>query len=263
MPWKIDRIVVMKTVFWMLLLAVTASAASPAMSPAQALEKSRQARALLDQAIEALGGEAFLNLKSEKMEGRVYSFRRDQLTGLATFVSYTRYPDQQREEYGKNKETIMVYSGDQGWEIDIHGVKPVPEEEMEFRRERRSMGAFYILRYRLQEPGILLEYAGRDLLGTQAVDVVNFIDADNRVATFYLDRLTHLPVRVTWIRRDPKTRQRIEEEEILSNYFTGQGVTAPRQITRQRHGAKIFEAFVQKVYYNLPLPDSLFVAREQ
>ena len=250
---------IMKAGFWVTLLAL----ASPALLPAQALEKSEQARALLDQSVEALGGEAFLNLKSEKMEGRVYSFRRDQLTGLATFVSYTRYPDQQREEYGKNKETIMVYSEDKGWEIDIHGVKPVPEEEMEIRRERKSMSAFYILRYRLQEPGILLEYAGRDLLGVQAVDVVNFVDADNRVVTFYLDRLTHLPVRTVWIRRDPKTRQRIEEEEILSNYFTGQGVTAPRQITRQRHGTKIFEAFVQKVQYNLPLPDSLFVASEK
>ena len=252
-----------KAVFGVILLAITSSATSLAMSPAQAQEKSERARALLDQAIAALGGEAFLNLKSEKLDGRVYSVRRDQLTGLATFVSYSRYPDEHREEYGKNKETIIVYSGDQGWEIDIHGVKPVSEEEMKIRRERESMSAFHILRYRLQEPGILLEYVGRDFLGAQAVDVVNFIDADNRVATFYLDRLTHLPARVVWIRRDPKTRERIEEEEILSNYFTGQGVTAPRQITRQRYGNKIFEAFIQNVYYNLPLPDSLFVASEK
>ncbi len=253
----------MKTIFWVILLAITSSAASPAMSPAQAQEKSERARALFDQAIEALGDEAFLNLKSEKMEGRVYSFRRDQLTGLSTFVAYTRYPDQQREEYGKNKETIMVYSEGQGWEIDIHGAKPVPEEEMNTHLERESMSAFHILRYRLGEPGILLEYAGRDFLGAQAVDVVNFIDADNRVATFYLDRLTHLPARVVWVRRDQKTRERIEEEEFLSNYFTGQGITAPRHMMRQRYGRRIFEAFVQKVYYNLPLPDSLFVASEK
>ncbi len=249
----------MKVILSLLFLAITSSAASSALAQDQA----EQGRKLLHQSIEALGGEAFLNLESAKMEGRVYSFRRDQLTGLSTFVSYTRYPDQQREEYGKNKETIIVYSGDHGWEIDIHGAKPFPPEEMKAHLERESMSAFYILRYRLGEPGILLEYAGRDFLGAQAVDVVNFIDADNRVATFYLDRLSHLPARVVWIRRDPKTRERIEEEEILSNYFTGQGVTAPRQITRQRHGRKIFEAFIQKVQYNLPLQDSLFVASEQ
>ena len=62
---------------------------------------------------------------------------------------------------------------------------------------------------------------------------------------------------------DPKTRERIEEEEFLSNYFTGQGITAPRHMMRQRYGTRIFEAFVQKVYYNLPLPDSLFVAAEE
>ncbi len=249
----------MKTVFWVILLAITASAALPAL----AQDKAEQGRKLLQQAIAALGGEAFLNLKSVKMEGRVYSFRRDQLTGLSTFVAYTRYPDQQREEYGKNKETILVYSGDQGWEIDIHGVNPLTEEEMKTHLERESMSAFHILRYRLGEPGILLEYAGRDFLGAQAVEVVNFIDAENRVATFYLDRLTHLPARVVWVRRDPKTRERIEEEEFLSNYFTGQGITAPRHMMRQRYGTRIFEAFVQKVYYNLPLPDSLFVASEQ
>ncbi len=246
-----------------LCIVIALALASSAMLPARAQDKAEQGPELLQQAIEALGGEAFLNLESAQMEGRVYSFRRDELTGLSTFVVYTRYPDQHREEYGENKETIIVYSGDQGWEIDVHGVKPLPEEEMKTHLERESMSALHILRYRLGEPGILLEYAGRDFLGVQAVDVVNFIDAENRVATFYLDRLTHLPARVVWIRRDPKTRERIEEEELLSKYFTGQGITAPRHMMRQRYGRRIFEAFVLKVQYNLPLPDSLFVASEQ
>ena len=96
----------MKAILGLLLLAITASAASPAL----AQDKAEQGRELLQQAIEALGGEAFLKLESAKMEGRVYSFRRDPLRGRSTFFRYPRYPDQQRDEYGQTKETNVVYS---------------------------------------------------------------------------------------------------------------------------------------------------------
>lgn len=228
--------------------------------PLQGEDTPSQARNLLQQAVVALGGDAFRNLQTRRIEGKLYSFSRGGLSGLADVVEYIRYPDKRREEYGKDKETVVIINGQQGWTVDIHGVKAASAEEMKDYWEAESMSAFYILRYRLDEPGSTLEYGGRDLWEHREVDRVRFIDAENRTATFFLDPQTHLPLRVAWARRDPQTRERMEEVEILFNYFTQQGVTAPRYVSRERNGTRIYEAFIREIQYNLGLADSLFTA---
>lgn len=237
--------------------------AAPAILPGQTGESARKAKELLDQAVAALGGDAFLSVKTARMEGRLYGFKQDSLSGLARVVEQVRYPDKRREEYGKDKDEIQIVNGDKGWTVDIHGAKALSAEEMKKYWEAESMSAFYILRYRLGEEGSTLESAGKDLWDFREVDLVRFIDGQNRTATFSLDRSSHLPLRVVWMHRDSKTRERIEETEILSNYFTSQGITAPRHILRQRNGSKIFEAFIQEGSYNIDLPDSLFTAPKE
>ena len=54
---------------------------SPALSPAQ--ENSRKARTLLDQAIQALGGPAYLSIQDISQEGRTYSFHHGEPNSLA------------------------------------------------------------------------------------------------------------------------------------------------------------------------------------
>ena len=232
--------------------------ALPALPQAPARESGTRARELFDQTVSALGGPAFQNLKGSRLEGRIYSFRRGDLAGFAQVVQYVRLPDQSREEYGEDKEEIQISNGDQGWTIDINGVKPLPAEEMKENRGLQSMRAFYILRYRLGEEGSIVESGGRDFWENREVDLVRFIDRENRAVTFSLDRTSHLPLRTVWVRRDPKTRERIEETEVFSNYFTRDGIAAPRRIVRERSGTRIFEAVIQDVLYHLNIPDSLF-----
>lgn len=237
-----------------LLLAVPAAAQAPAVNA----ESAAKAKELFEQAVEALGGAAFRDLKTARLEGRLYGFRQGGLTGMAQAVQYTRYPDQVRQEYGRNKEEVRIISGDKGWTIDINGVKPLTEEEMKAHRETESMSAFHILRLRLGEEGSLVEYAGREFLDNREVDLVRFIDGENRAVTFWLDRTSHLPVRSVRVFRNPQTRERIEETELFSNYFTRNGVVSPRRMVRERNGTRVFEAVIQEVYYNLPFQDSLF-----
>ncbi len=221
-------------------------------------ESAAKAQALLDQAVEALGGDAFVNVQTSYLEGRVYGFRRGDLTGLAQVVQYIRYPDQSREEYGEDKEEIHISNGDQGWMIDINGIHPVPEEEMKSRREAASMRAFYVLRYRLGEEGSIVEYVRRDLWENRNVDVVRFVDRENNAMTISLDSLTALPVRATRVYRNPQTRERIEEVETFANYFTRNGIATPRRMMRLRNGIRVFEAVIGEAQYNTPHRDSLF-----
>src|SRR5438270_12445854 len=96
-----------------MLLALALTAFVPA-AWCQTAADTISGRGLLDQAVAALGGDAFLNVKTEKLQGRVYSFRRDRLTGLAVVVEYIKYPDKRRDEYGKKKEDIEIIDGGKG-----------------------------------------------------------------------------------------------------------------------------------------------------
>lgn len=240
-----------------ILLALVGTAPAFAQMPVNA-ESEAKARKLFDRAVKALGGDAFLHVQTAQLEGRVYGFRRGDLSALAQVVEHVHYPDRFRGEYGEKKEEIQIENGDKGWDIDIHGVHPVPEEEMKTRREAAVMRCFYVLRYRLGEAGSIVEYVDRDILENREVDVVRFVDRENNAVTFSLDRSTGLPVRTVWVHRDPKTHERIEEVESFGNYFERDGVQSPRRIIRRRNGRRVFEAVIREAHFNIPQPDSLF-----
>src|SRR5579863_4528656 len=75
-----------------------AGAASPPPStaaPAQVVpqdENARKAKALLDKMIQALGGQAWLNVRDMREQGRTGSIYHDQPTGTAEFWLFWRYP---------------------------------------------------------------------------------------------------------------------------------------------------------------------------
>jgi hypothetical protein len=75
--------------------AAPASAGSPAIPVDQ--QNARKAKAILDQAIDALGGPAYMNIQSISQEGRTYSFHLGQPTSVGTvFWRFYRYPDKDR-----------------------------------------------------------------------------------------------------------------------------------------------------------------------
>lgn len=240
-------------------LCLLLSLAAPGAARAQASSQADKGRAILEAAIQALGGPAFLSARDFRAEGRAYQFDREQeLSGMARFVEYEKFPDKVRQELGKDKDIIIVFNGDQGWDKDFRGVRVYPEQEMRRIRENRLLSVEHILRYRLNEPGLTVRYAGGDIVGGRPVDLVEVTDADNRVVTIAVEQASKLPVRREWSRRNPQTRVRENEMELLSNYQKASGILTPFYSLRERDGQKMFEVFLTGGAYNLNPPDSLF-----
>lgn len=226
---------------------------------AQQAGAEEKGRAILEAAIQALGGQGFLTARDFRAEGRAYQFgREEELTGLARFVEYEKFPDQVRQELGKDKDFIIVFNGDKGWDKDLHGVREYSEEEMRRIRENRLLSVEHVLRYRLNEPGLTVRYVGGDIIGGRPVDRVEVVDAENRPVTIAVEQSSKLPVRREWSRRNPQTRVRENELEALGNYQKAGAILTPYYILRERDGQKIFELFITSSAYNLNLPDSLF-----
>src|SRR6266550_8487978 len=107
--------------FLILLILVTAAFAQNAStSPSEpvAQENSAKAKAVLDQAIQALGGDAYLNIQDLSQQGRTYSFHHGETTSTGTlFWRFVKFPDKERIEVTKQRDVASAYNGDNAYQI--------------------------------------------------------------------------------------------------------------------------------------------------
>jgi hypothetical protein len=149
----------MKLLFSILLFAAVAAAQANPTAPAIPVDQqnANKARALIDQAIEALGGNAYLNIEDMTQEGRSYSFHHGEPSGAGgLFWRMYRFPDKERIELTKKRDVAYVYNGDQGYEVTYKGVRyDEPKAVSDFIR-RRKYSLEWVLRKWLNEPGMAL-----------------------------------------------------------------------------------------------------------
>ena len=77
-------------------------------------ENARKAKAVIDQGIQALGGQTFLTIRDREQQGRGYSFHHGRPTGGGgVFWSFTEFPDKERVEITKERDIAELYVGNQ------------------------------------------------------------------------------------------------------------------------------------------------------
>jgi hypothetical protein len=245
-----------------LLIAVAAAAQTPA---------EQRGKKLIDDAVQALGGEKFLSMEDRIESGRAYSYYREQISGLSIAKIYTRYITvaagktgeqigvRERQIFGKNEDSSVLFNENGAWEITWRGAKELPKDRFDRYRDSTFRNIFYILRQRRNEPGMIFEARGSDVLENQPADIVDITDAQNRLVTVYLHQSTKLPLRQVYARRNAETKERDEEVTLFARYRdSGDGVQWPRQIRRERNGEKVYEIFSESVAVNKNLTDELF-----
>jgi hypothetical protein len=267
-----------------LLLALTAAGGEFAgarpgqeMLPEQSAAKAKQ---ILQQAIGALGGQAFLTVRDTDCEGRIAQFGSsgEELMGYTSFRDLWLLPNKDRTEYiSKAQNTIAgfllgadglaishggvmvtVYSGDEGWILDKSGVSNQPDDLVQTFNEQVKSSMNNMLRSRMNEPGVELNYAGTDLIDMKEAEWIEFSDRDHRDLRMAVDKLTHLPLRWVVTTRDPETRQRTEVTTSYTQYISMDGIKTPLSVVRARNDRKVSQTFLTSCKYNSNLAADLF-----
>ncbi|HKD01003.1 MAG TPA: hypothetical protein VKB77_01155 [Terriglobales bacterium] len=244
-------------------LAQTASPPANGPSPAIPVDQAnaRKARAILDQAIQALGGPAYLNIQDISQEGRTYSFHLGQPTSAgALFWRFYRYPDKDRIELTKKRDVAYVYTGDNGYEITYKGTRSDEPKAVADYLRRRHFALDWVLRHWINDPGVAFFYEGQAVADQKNCDQVTVMNNHGEAVTLYIDLETHLPVKKTFYWRDPNDKQRNAEDETYDAYREQQGIMTPYTITRYYNGDMSNQRFLSSVAYNKNLSDSLFNA---
>jgi hypothetical protein len=247
--------------------AIQATSTAPSVPPAAKApasltndqQNARQARALIDQAIEALGGGAYLNIHDMQQQGRTYSFYHGRPTSAGTlFWRFVEYPDKERLEVTKERDVAYVYTGDKGYEVTYKGPHAVEKKDLEDYLRRRKFSLETMLRLWINDPAVALFYDGNALAGNLPAQQVTLINAKNEAVSICFDPDTHFPIKKSYKWRDPVDKQRNEEEEVYDNYRPVQGVMTPYSLTRYYNGDMQSQRFVNSVQFNQGLNPAMF-----
>jgi len=228
---------------------------------------AERGKRVVNEALHALGGDAFLKVDDRVESGRAYSFYREELSGLSLAKIYTRYlapvsgqiAVRERQAFVKNEYTAVLFNEMGGWELTFRGARPVADQRYEAYKDSTLRNIFYILRQRLNEPGLTFYSQGSDIFENAPVEIVDITDADNRTVTVYFTQGTKLPLRQVFKRRNPEFKDFDQEVMVFSKYRDiGGGVKWPFDMRRDRNGEKTYEIFSDTVEINRSLKDDLF-----
>lgn len=242
-----------------LLLALVA----PLPARAQAANDPEHAKALIEAAITALGGEKYLGVTSSVSTGIYTPFVQGRAGFPIEFVDTYVFPDKDRTDFGKKKtRVIQANAGDRGWKYD--GAREIlsaqePEEIRAFQRYVRA-NIDNLFRRTWREPGVVLRYLGRAEIAPRVWTEGAAVDfPDGFSVEIFFDLPTHLP-RVSRYHEGAESGAAgsLVETRYHDVYLDFGGVKTPRTIDLYRDKVQTARLVYEDVKFNVPVDPKTF-----
>lgn len=241
----------------MLLLASQALLVAQPTDTAAANQK--RARQILDATIQALGGPAWLNLRTIREKDRTAPFYQGNPTGvIVSTTEVTELPDKQRIDFARKGRDVEIYAGRQGWEITYKGKKDLPKARLEDHLRWRDHSLGVALGQWYRDPATTLLYEGRTQVERHLADKIKLIGPANSAVTLEVDAEDHYPLRLSFAWRDPEFHDQNLDAVEYDNYQTVDGIATPDTVTFQHNGQTVRQRYVLRVAYNVPLANDVF-----
>jgi hypothetical protein len=222
-------------------------------------KNAKQARVVLDAMVQALGGDAWLNMKNQERQGQVAAFFHGKPSGGTTeYFEFHQWPDNDRIEYTKHRDVVQFYLGRAGEEVTFKGKAPLPQEQVDDWLRRRDHSIETAIKVWLKDPQTILLFEGQHLAERHLADQVTLISSSNEAITILTDTQTHLPLRRTFEWRDPLYKDKNLDAEEYDDYHVMDGFPTPFTITRFKNDDQIRQYFIVHVKYNQDLPPDLW-----
>ena len=127
----------------------------------EATQNASKAKSIIDQGIEALGGQTYLTIRDRETQGRGYGFHSGRPTGAGgVFWSFWEFPDKERVELTKERDIAELYVGKKAWEITFKGPRPIEQKDLDDYLRRRRFSLDTVLRTWVNDPGVVMLFEG-------------------------------------------------------------------------------------------------------
>ncbi len=238
--------------------------------PAQSSAGNDKAETIIKQAVDAVGGNNYLNVRSVIGRGLYTAFQEGMSQLPARFLDYIVYPDKERTEFmGAGIRTIQTNVGEKGWLYDgaTKTISDMKEAQIaDFKRGLRT-SMENLLHGWWRKEGATLSYIGRREAGlAKRNETIRLTYPDGFWIEYEFGARDGMPAKIIYKRNrtrgDSEETEEITEEDRLAKPITIAGVTAPFVIDHFINGAQISRINYESIEYNRPLPDSLFAKPE-
>jgi hypothetical protein len=266
------------------LLLITITTAQPLLGQARDIPSAQptqpagqnadqRGRKLLDQMLEALGGDAWLNRRNVRELGHVARFFRGAPTGIVIDFTATHQfangdrPEAERIGFitdksiifpGKKIDIVQIWINNTGHEVTYKGNAVLPKDQVDdyYRRQDHSIES--IFRVWLKSPGVMVVDEGSTMVERRLTERISILSANNDAITLDIDATTHLPRRRTFEWRNATFKDRDEDAEEYDDYHTIQGLPTAFTLTRYHNGDMASQTFFSKIEYDVDLPPGTF-----
>jgi hypothetical protein len=235
---------------------------APSSPPKSAVAKAdEKAVAIVERAIETMGGRAYLDVKTIVSSGYFTPFHDGVATLPIAFLDYTVLPDHERTEFkGGGIKGIETHAGDGGWTFDAPTKKLsdlTPVQVGDFRTTIRT-SLDNILRGWWRAEGASLTYVGRREAGlARRNEAVRLAYPDGFEAEFEFDAKDGTPAKVKYKKQNAEG-DTLEEEDRYAQFVNVGAVRIPFIIDHYRAGLQSSRVNYNNVEFNKAVSDSLF-----
>ncbi len=238
------------------ILVAQQNSLAPGGSPANAA----QAEAVLQRAIQTLGGDKYLNVKTQIGRGKYSILKEGVVVSFQTFVDVIVYPDKERTDFkGGGVKSVQTNVGNTGWVFDGDQdlVKIQNEKQIEnFKRGIRT-SLDYLLRGHWRGQAELAYVGKRPATLGKRNDVVKVVYKDGLVVEYEFAAEDGLPQKGTHTRLNADNEE-IKEVDRYAQFVEVGGIKTPFIIDRFTGGVQSSRINYQTVEYNKSIPEEIF-----
>jgi hypothetical protein len=228
---------------------------------------------LLNEMVEALGGNAWLSRRNIRELGHLGRFFHGSPTGLVIdFTSTRQFPTDNRFEAtrvgfitdksilfpGKKIDVVQIWTAGKGYEVTYKGKAELPKDQVDDFYRRRDHSVEAVVNTWLKAPGVVVVYEGTTMVERRLAEKVTVLSDNNDAVTLELDSTSHLPLRRTFQWRNETFKDFDEDAEEYADYHTIQGLPTALSITRYHNGDMASQTFLLKVEYDVDAAPDMF-----
>jgi hypothetical protein len=217
-----------------------------------------KAEAIIKKAVEKLGGEKYLQVKSQIGRGTFSVLRENVVISFQSFVDVIVFPDKERTEFKGAGKTVQTNVGKTGWifDGDAQIIKEQNADQIENFRRGINVSLDNLLRGYWRGNGVLSYVGRRQATLGKRNDVVKLTYADGFNVEFeFADDGT--PVKSIH-KRIGADNEEIKEEDRYAQFIDVSGIKAPFVIDRYTNGAHASRINFEAVEFNKPVSDGIF-----
>ncbi len=219
-----------------------------------------KAEAVIKKAVEMLGGDRYLQVKTQIGRGKYSILRENTLLSFQTFVDVIVFPDSERTEFKfAGIKNVQTNSGGGGWIFDgsAQVLNDQTAEQVEgFKRGLRASLDNLLRGYWRGKAE--LTYGGKREAGIgKRNDVVKLTFDDGFTVEFEFSAADGLPMKAIYKRLNPDNEE-VKEEDRYAQFVDVSGIKTPYIIDHFTNGLQTSRINYESIEFNKTISDKIF-----